>query len=198
MLMKVLLVILIILHLSQEIDSRGIWGSKRKREEVEANEEANDFSSSQSFLKSQAKRRMSDAGIDLRDVPTSMSTLAAKQLEISDSFVTLTNTFLETLETFIDSPEFTNIVTPEYIQTFFNQIPTGVIDASQVKQMLDSPQLQDPDLLRLTAKKGMTDIRAYAAQIIELLRDPKMLSQVCSSISSGSVILLYDYTLCSF
>jgi hypothetical protein len=71
---------------------------------------------------------------------------------MGDTIETMINMYISMMEELIESPEFETLVTPEAIKSMFGQIP-GLSSQPELVAMLDSPQLNDPRLLKQTIQQ---------------------------------------------
>jgi hypothetical protein len=62
-----------------------------------------------------------------------------------------------------------------------DKIP-GLSSNTEIATMLDSPQFNDPSLLKQTIIDGMKTIEAYAGQIVEMFNDPEKLASLLSQL----------------
>lgn len=152
------------------VEARGIWGSKRKRDEVEdINMEAtiNGDLRSSSIAPSRLKT-LSNIGSKSFDSPSN---------EISK----MIDAYISTMEELVNSPQFADLITPDTIRSMTQQIP-GLSSFPEILTMIESPQFQDPEILKQTIKEGIKLIKAYSSQFLEILNDPSKIDELLAQL----------------
>jgi hypothetical protein len=134
------------------------------------------------------KKRKTSEDEDKFSIPEikhpSLNSLQRKQAASSseDSFAIL-DKLIDDIEVFVDSPQFFEYVTPDTVDMMkqqFMQLP----NSDEIMKVMDSPQFQDPAILKLTVKTGLDVIRKYLVEMKSVLADPEQLEAALQSIPS--------------
>ena len=157
------LIATLILFCHSVTDAKGMWGARRKkREEEEAQ---------RSFEESQQRAAILQDGLGSLSNPTVTRSRGGKSSSGID-IGALMNLYLNTMEELIESPNADEIFNPETFKNIFASVPNL---SPELSTLLDSPQLNDPILLKQTIKEGLKSLRLYTAQIEEIFHDPEQI-----------------------
>ena len=167
---------LVLMFSSNSLAARGMWGSKRKRDE---DEDIDDISGgvgagfeTRHKMASNKMQTKSSGGTG------SLGSLAGlADTGLSDSIEGMLNMYLNMMEELVESPDFESMVTPEAIAAMFEQVP-GLSSNPEVVAMLDSPALRDPVMLKQTIVQGMQAIRGYTSEIVDFFKSPEKISML--------------------
>jgi hypothetical protein len=94
--------------------------------------------------------------------------------------------YIKMMEDLIDSPDFATLVTPDMLKQMFDKVPGGMGSSPEIVQLLDSPQFQDPKVLRQTMREGVRTMRTYSKQMLEVFSDPGKMGEVLDQLPAGS------------
>ena len=181
--MQVSLLILLALAVCLAVgEGRGIWGSRKKREEVEEQEvAATGFEAS--------RRAAAAAALSSRE-RTAARVVASESGSVKTGFGTanfgnevrgLIETYINMMEQAISTPDFQKTVTPEVIRNMLAQMP-GLFENPQVAALMDSPEFTDPDKLMDTVRMGISSLRAYTNEIVALLNSPDKMTELIAQL----------------
>eukprot|EP01038_Epipyxis_sp_PR26KG_P015764 gene15764-21345_t len=95
----------------------------------------------------------------------------------------LIETYLKMAEDLIESDDFQNLVSPESIRSIVEQIP-GISENPQVSAVLNSPEFQDPILLRQQIQEGFSLIRQHVPELINYISNPEKLEELFDQLPS--------------
>jgi hypothetical protein len=167
--MKVPLLFLFLYFLSFlcNVECRGVWGSKRKRQTEEEDNPVADILS-QSF---EMKRKQATAKL-LQKNKSPVSEAMSKFKELFDSYIRLVDEFLS-------SSQFESFMNPEVLQTIFQQIP-GLSENQQYAEMLQSLLSMDQEQLHATARMGIQTMKQYVDNLSSIADDPVQLTDALS------------------
>eukprot|EP00600_Ochromonadales_sp_CCMP1393_P006929 CAMPEP_0174954624 /NCGR_PEP_ID=MMETSP0004_2-20121128/530_1 /TAXON_ID=420556 /ORGANISM="Ochromonas sp., Strain CCMP1393" /LENGTH=283 /DNA_ID=CAMNT_0016202463 /DNA_START=40 /DNA_END=891 /DNA_ORIENTATION=- len=152
-----------------------MWGSRRKKD-VEDNaesapEETNFKPPTSRHAATTAKRHAGAAA-------GSFGGMSASGME------EMLTTYLNMFEELLNSNDFDSIKTmlnPETIKTMLEQFP-GAADSPEVATLMNSPEFNDPEMLRQTMKEGLQFIRSSASDIISMFSDPEKLDELLAQL----------------
>ena len=161
------------MFVSTSFAARGMWGSKRKRDEDEDVDNISGGFGSEFGAGSKVIPARQTKAIDLDGVDASI----ASQSGMGESIESMMNMYLNMMEELVESPDFETMITPDAIAAMFDQIP-GLSDYPELAAMLDSPALKDPALLRQTIVQGMQTIRSYSSEIVAFFNSPEKIREV--------------------
>lgn len=167
---------LLVAFASNSYAARGMWGSKRKRDE---DEDVDDISGgvgagfeTRHKMASNQKQTQKGSAFD------SFNSLAGvADSGMGETIESMLNIYLTMMEELVESPEFESMVTPEAVAALLEQIP-GLSSSPEVAAMLDSPALKDPSMLKQTILQGMQAIRGYTAEIVDFFNSPEKIRMV--------------------
>lgn len=151
------------------IEARGIWGSKRKREEVERAYEEEAQETEVDVGGFEASRRKFESGTG------DMLGKLAGNMPSKETIVTAINAYIEMMEKMIDAPEFAQLVTPAAMKALLAQIP-GLDAYPELANMMNSEEFNDPEVVKQTMIEGVKAFRDGADQLADLLTDPMQVS----------------------
>jgi len=174
---------LLLLLLISVVSSRGIWGGRRKREEV-----ATDQVNSDEQLKDLLANIHGDVITSTKRKPK-FAFDSARIGEISR----LIDNYIKVLEDTVNSSSFDEYVTPDIFRNTVKQIP-GFSNYPELEAMLESTQFQDPEVFKLTVKQGISLIKQNTAEFIEILGDPQKIEQVWKSFEE--IIFIFGCRYC--
>jgi hypothetical protein len=103
------------------------------------------------------------------------------EANIGSTIASFIDMYINMMEEVVNSPDFESSVTPEMIKSIISKVP-ALTSNPELAQMLDSPQFNDPTLLKQTITDGLSTIRAYSSQIVDTFSDPEKLSALLSQI----------------
>lgn len=161
---------------SNSLAARGMWGSKRKRDE---DEDVDDISGGVG-TGFESRSKMVPGGRQTQkkaDVFDGFDALGEAGGGLSDTVESMLNMYLNMMEELVESPDFESLITPDAITAMFDQIP-GLSSNPEVVAMLDSPALKDPKMLKQTILQGMQTIRGYTSEIVDFFNSPEKIRQV--------------------
>ena len=165
---------LLVMFASKSLAARGMWGSKRKRDE---DEDVDDISGG---VGSGFETRGKVVSASKQAKATNLDgfdALTTSEGGMGESIESMINMYLNMMEELVESPEFETLITPDAITAMLDQIP-GLSDNPEVGAMLDSPALKDPAVLKQTILQGMQAIRSHSSEIIEFFNSPEKIRQV--------------------
>lgn len=142
--------------------SKGMWGSRRKREKKEVVQDI--------VTKPKANRR------ERYTPPVKPSITNVPDVD-GNGLEEVLDAYLKIVEDSLDSGEFAKIVTPETIMSFIEQVP-GLSDNEELTTLMASPEMRNPRQLLQTVKEGVKMIRQYFKEIISTLNDPTKLAEM--------------------
>ena len=145
-----------------------MWGSRKRKEEEE--EAATDFKDS---LKMASISQ--DGGIESRVSKASDVRSGGTDIAM------FLETYISMMEKMMDSEDFEKMVTPDTIKGMLNNLPK-LAQNPQLSEVLDSPQFQDPALLKQTMREGLKAVRQYASQLVDIMKNPSQLEAFISNI----------------
>lgn len=178
LLVKIFCVVLL-LFCHSVCEARGIWGSRRKRQEVEDNAAAAASAGRDEDLDTsfEAARRQA-ANLQARRRRGSISSMSSSiPSGLGDKLQPLLDMYLNMMNELIDSPDFDSMMTPETIQTMIQSFPT-LQGNPELAAMLDSPQFSDPAMLKATIIEGVAAIRKHGPELIAMLNDPEKIMEM--------------------
>jgi hypothetical protein len=196
----VLLLIVLLSLVLENVQGRGIWGSRRKRESEEesirdSSDDINTFEQANRVASAQAaSRRKRPAAAS-----SSSSSLLSMQEGLGDKVKELIEAYVNFMEEIVESPEYDEHINPKTIRTLFDQFSQGAsfdslgAAGNEVKAMLESPQFTDPILLKKTIKDGIQMLKQYSSTITAMLNDPEQLQQLISQLPPDMQILLESF-----
>jgi hypothetical protein len=167
-LLKLLLLSVFILYFSAPVSARGMWGARRKKSDDEAQADLGEF---------EARQR---EAVSRRSIGLEGAALGGEN-NVGIAIKSLIDMYLNMMQEVVNSPDFETSVTPETIRSMLDKIP-GLSSNTEIATMLDSPQFNDPSLLKQTIIDGMKTIEAYAGQIVEMFNDPEKLASLLSQL----------------
>lgn len=171
-------VLFLLLAFCLVVDARGIWGSRKKREE-DVEVPASGFEASRRQAAAAAAYRQSEgAGVARRADSTGAGAGSGfGSANFGNEMRAVIEKYLGMMEEAIESPEFQTSVTPEVLRNMLDQIP-GLADNPQVLAIIDSPEFTDPDKLMQTIRTGLASMRAYTDEIVGVLNSPAKMAEL--------------------
>ena len=154
-----------------------MWGARRRRGEEEE-------AVAMDFQESQIRATV------MQDGSTGKKLKPVQQYNNNNGFdiSTFIDAYISMIEKMVASPDFETMVTPDYLKSFVSNIP-GLESNTEILALLDSPQFQDPVLLKETITQGVSQLREYSGSIVEMMNDPMqvqaLLSQLPPSVGSA-------------
>lgn len=151
------------LHLVQ---GRGIWRKKPRDEDLSAAAASADL----------------DAQADFRMPPNAVQNARRNRMagDSSESSMfalfSMFETYLDQMEAFVESPQFSETVTPDLVKSMFDQIP-GMATSPQLMETLNSDKFSDPSAFKETVRLGLSSIRTYLVSFKEIMNDPVKLKE---------------------
>lgn len=159
---NLLLVLVILGTIFLSIDSKGMWGSRKKREESD-----------------EAPKPTIPEIRKPRD--SRQSSPISKKSDLSSGIESLIDSYVQLMEDLIQSENFEKLVTPESVEAILEQIP-GFGDNDELKSLFMSPEFKDPKQLKATMLQGLNMIRSYSREIVDTLADPEKLEELLGSL----------------
>jgi hypothetical protein len=159
------------------VNSRGMWGSRRKAIDEESNDDAEDVSGFESLQRRAVNSRRAKTVVGFDGAGAALS----GEANIGSTIASFIDMYINMMEEVVNSPDFESSVTPEMIKSIISKVP-ALTSNPELAQMLDSPQFNDPTLLKQTITDGLSTIRAYSSQIVDTFSDPEKLSALLSQI----------------
>lgn len=136
-----LYVIVLILSFIDIIQSRGVWKRKR-RDDDDIITTGNNVDVINEMKKSITTKKM-----------TSKSSSVTKSID-ADSVLSTINAYMNQIYDFVETPEFLDLMTPELIDSMLQQFQamSGTNpELNQLSEVLNSPQLKDPIMIKATS-----------------------------------------------
>jgi hypothetical protein len=160
---------LLLTFTTNSLAARGMWGSKRKRDE---DEDVDDIA----VAGFEVRHKMaSNQQPDSRKAGA--GSLNSESSGLGESIESMLNVYLNLMEELVDSPDFDTMVTPEALATILEQIP-GLSSNPEVSALLDSPAFTDPKQLKQTILQGMQAIRGYSSEIVDFFNSPEKIEML--------------------
>jgi hypothetical protein len=86
-------------------------------------------------------------------------------------------------KTVLSGNDFDQYISPEAIQNMMSMIPEEQRSSPEIEQFLNSPELQDPEVLKASMREGVSTMRMYVPQVVELLSGgPEALMQTMQAL----------------
>ena len=161
---------------SNSLAARGMWGSKRKRDE---DEDIDDISGGIGAGFEVRHKMASTQQHDSKKTGAGSlsSLLASENSGLGESIESMLNVYLKLMEELVESPDFSTMVTPETLAAMLEQIP-GLSSHPEVSALLDSPAFTDPKQLKQTILQGMQAIRGYSSEIVDFFNSPEKINML--------------------
>jgi len=167
-----LLLITILLSLCSTLDSRGVWGSRRKKiEEDEAASASQEYAEVDVQSLHNAHRR----GMAARSRGGGFG-FEEKVVEMATKISALVDTYIVMMEEFMESAAFENALTRENVDSMLSNIPM-LEQSPEIKAIFDTLDLSDLPQLKATISAGLKGLS-------EILKDPQMLTGMMEQIPS--------------
>lgn len=165
--LQYLFLVIILVNALVQVSSRSMWGARRKKEneEVEVEVAATPF-------QNQQKR-----SLDVTPPVSGLTSVGVTNRLQTSAIEEMINMYVTMMEEMIDSDDFENLVNPSSIKSMMSQFP-GFSESPELAALFDSPEFQDPELLRSTVKDGIQLIKASAPELIKMLSDPERLAEL--------------------
>lgn len=164
-------VVLILLIVMLSVESRGIWGSKKKEKKDKKDNDI-DYESSTNNI-----------GANVGGAPAARmrtdNSISSRSKEVMRAVYSL----IDTMEEMMTKKEFIDAVTPESVQQMVMQLP-GAATSPEIQSVLESPAFTDPTMLKHTMTQGISQLRSYANELGSLLSDPASLDQLLMTLPS--------------
>jgi hypothetical protein len=170
-----LALLVIMIALAIVVDGKGMWGSRKKKER----EEDSDSIASASI----------DLAGDVRKSRPGKSQRMAAPNPIAEAASEVENTILMYLDLagqYLEGDEFDQYITPDAIQNMINMIPADALENADVAAFINSPELLNPDVLKMSMREGLKGLRVYAAQIAQVINaGPEAMDEMISQLIPG-------------
>lgn len=167
---------LLLTFTTNSLAARGMWGSKRKRDEDEDIDDiAGDMGAGFEVRHKMASNQQPDSR--KAGAGSLNSLLSSESSGLGESIESMLNVYLNLMEELVDSPDFDTMVTPEALATILEQIP-GLSSNPEVSALLDSPAFTDPKQLKQTILQGMQAIRGYSSEIVDFFNSPEKIEML--------------------
>mmetsp|Transcript_8221 Transcript_8221/g.8222 ORF Transcript_8221/g.8222 Transcript_8221/m.8222 type:complete len:291 (+) Transcript_8221:91-963(+) len=166
---------LLMMIATQSFAARGMWGSNKKRKEDEE-EDADDIAGGIG-MGFETRNQMANKPKTGGEINSFGGATTGGAGGMGDTIETMINMYITMMEELVESPDFEALVTPEAIKSMFSQVP-GLSSQPELVAMLDSPQLNDPRLLKQTIQQGMGAIRGYTSEIVDVFSSPAKMEQL--------------------
>jgi hypothetical protein len=182
------LIILLAIFLS-EINGKGMWGSKRKRNDDE--DDIDILSQSFELKKNQATRME-------RKSPTIKSQSATSSFNL-DSFVGSLDTYISSAEQFINSPQFDAYFNPESMQAILEKVP-GISENVQINDAIKALNKLDQNELKLAMNEGIYKMKLYLKELVDISHNPEKLEEIiifysCLQMNVGDYIQIIAFSI---
>lgn len=152
------------------VSAKGMWGSRRKK----AAEDAESAATADIDLTG-----MVSEGIKTRRKIT-------PTVDKGESVEATLNMYLDMMVQLLESDEIDQYISPEAIQSMLSMIPAEALDSPEVAAMLNSPELTNPALLKMTIREGINGLRLYTAQIAQVIDGgPEAIDEFLSQAAPG-------------
>ncbi|KAJ1404718.1 hypothetical protein B484DRAFT_218554 [Ochromonadaceae sp. CCMP2298] len=183
-----LLSLLLVLLLAQVAESKKMWGSRKRRDDDEDMPKPPAQPKKTYEAPAQRKPAVKSTGVGMGGMGDLMGGGLA-QMAGGAGMEEMMLTYLNMFEEMLDSEDFDSMVNPEAIRAMMDQFP-GASDNPEIVALLDSPQFNDPALLRQTMKDGIRMIRASAGEIIAMLSDPEKIAALLEQLPPEAQALI--------
>lgn len=144
---------------------RGIWGSRKKKEDEEISVTV-------------PKQQRHTPG---RNTRNSFGNNNNNNNNVADNIRNMLNAYTTMMETLVDSPEFDSMITPESVKNIIMQVP-GYDDNVELRELINSPQFSNPELLKATIVEGINTLKTYTDTIIEFVNDPAKMQEIIDQV----------------
>jgi len=183
---RLLLLALIVALFAFETSAKGLWGSKRKKQD-EAEEAEVDIGGETGFEASRRKAARASGGTSAGGSGSTLSkrSRSSEMNGVGSEIRSVVDLYISMLEEILLSPDFDKYVTPDAIQNMVAQIP-GLTENPQIVAMLAAPELNDPVLLKQTLREGISAIRGYTDEIVELFSSPEKMEELISQLPADA------------
>lgn len=104
----------------------------------------------------------------------------------SSALESVFESYISVMEKLVDSPDFETMVTPESLRRIFDSMPGGLGASAAMSQLLESPQFQDPEVLRQTIREGIRTMKTYSKQLLEVFSQPEKLAELMAQLPAES------------
>lgn len=178
---SLLLLSMIMIALAIVVDGKGMWGSRRKKDKKEDSDDiasANiDLSGQMNMNKRPGKsQRMAPGGVG------SDGSVGSVGSEMEETI----RMYLDLADQYLSGPEFDQFVTPQSIQNMISMIPADALENPDVAAMIKSPELANPEILKMNLRQGLQQVRLYASQIAALIdAGPEAIDEAISQAIPG-------------
>ncbi len=163
--MRIIILVAVLLCLVCIVAGRGIWGSRKKKddEEVSVN------------VPKQQRNAPS------RNTRNNFGNNNNNNNNVAENIRNMLNAYTTMMETLVDSPEFDSMITPESVKNIIMQVP-GYDDNAELRELINSPQFSNPDLLKATIVEGINSLKTYTDTIIEFVNDPAKMQEIIDQV----------------
>ena len=162
--MRVIVLVTVLLCLVCVAAGRGIWGSRKKKDDEEV---------SVNVPKQQRN-------IPSRNTRNNFGNNNNNN-NVAENIRNMLNAYTTMMETLVDSPEFDSMITPESVKNIIMQVP-GFDDNAELRELINSPQFSNPDLLKATIVEGINSLKTYTDTIIEFVNDPAKMQEIIDQV----------------
>jgi hypothetical protein len=170
-----LFAVLVLGYLIGFVEGRGIWGGRKKKSDDEPSAPV-----VESGLFTGSNKNNANARKLQQPQPSKMAMDGFSSSSVSALIEKIYGVF-DTVEQMMDTPEFSDMMTPDTIREAFLNVP-GIEQHQEVLAMLDSPQFTDPVMLRQTILDGIQEMRIYVDQMGTVMKDPTMRSSMLAAL----------------
>jgi len=155
------IVLILLLCLACIVAGRGIWGSRKKKDDEEL---AVNVPKQQKNIP--GRNRGNNFG---------------NNNDVADNIRNMLNAYTTMMETLVTSPEFDSMITPDSVKNIIMQVP-GYDENAELQQLIHSPQFSNPDLLKATIVEGINTLKTYTDTIIEFVNDPVKMQEIIDQV----------------
>lgn len=152
-----------------------MWGSRRKRDTEE-----------------NSVPPPSPRSFDIRQTGGVVNSAPGKKAvndQVASTIEEFANMYIEFVEEMMKSEDFDKLVTPESIQGILQQFP-GMAANPEVAELFQSPQLQDPEVLKQTLREGLNTVKAAIPELLNLINDPIRMAELMEQLPPEMQLLV--------
>lgn len=174
--LELIVAVVVLLFMALGVEGRSMWGSKRKRKEVEEETQEDDGEAfSQSF---ELKRRMDERQRSRQRSSGSVSSKGGSSAVSSsaDAIIQAFDTYITMAEGVIESPQFESLINLESMKNIVQQIP-GITENAQFDEVIQSLDQMDKGQLKATMQMGLQNLKSYFRELTEIANDPNKLQE---------------------
>jgi len=175
-------VLVALLSVFTSVHARGVWGAKRKREEVEEAEVDAGGDPLEGFEASRRKfeSRRPNPSAAVRAGGSGAST--GFTMPSRDQIIMIVDSYIDVMENMMDNPDFQKTMTLENIRSMFEKM--GLSDNPDIAKLFESDEFSNPEVLKATIVEGIRSMKTYSSQLADLLSDPDQVAMLLEQLPS--------------